>query len=162
MHIFNSKCRLSKSTLVKSTEFASDVFARGPRLNPPCSSRRQPPPFAWVVAEHRVHLPSAVCRCAQWVFAADSCLLMLIFAIGGVFSSIFSRLFGSKEYKVLILGLDSAGKTTILFKLQLGEVFTTAPTIGFNVETVQFKNIKLQGTKSDICAQTNFICRFER
>merc|ERR1711916_399497 len=31
--------------------------------------------------------------------------------------------------------------TTILYKLKLGEVVTTIPTIGFNVETVEYKNI---------------------
>lgn len=40
-----------------------------------------------------------------------------------------------------MVGLDAAGKTTILYKLKLGEVVTTIPTIGFNVETVQYKNI---------------------
>ena len=39
------------------------------------------------------------------------------------------------------LGLDAAGKTTILYKLKLGEIVTTIPTIGFNVETVEYKNI---------------------
>merc|ERR1711988_745688 len=33
------------------------------------------------------------------------------------------------------------GKTTILYKLKLGEVVTTIPTIGFNVETVDYRNI---------------------
>ncbi|XP_041370593.1 ADP-ribosylation factor 2-like isoform X1 [Gigantopelta aegis] len=37
--------------------------------------------------------------------------------------------------------LDAAGKTTILYQLKLGEVVTTIPTIGFNVETVQYKNV---------------------
>jgi Arf/Sar family protein len=37
--------------------------------------------------------------------------------------------------------LDAAGKTTILYKLKLGEIVTTIPTIGFNVETVEYKNI---------------------
>ncbi|NXX39604.1 ARF5 factor, partial [Tricholaema leucomelas] len=41
----------------------------------------------------------------------------------------------------LIVGLDAAGKTTILYKLKLGEIVTTIPTIGFNVETVEYKNI---------------------
>merc|ERR1711990_782280 len=36
---------------------------------------------------------------------------------------------------------DAAGKTTILYKLKLGEVVTTIPTIGFNVETVEYKNL---------------------
>jgi small GTP-binding protein len=41
-----------------------------------------------------------------------------------------------------MVGLDAAGKTTILYKMKLGEIVTTIPTIGFNVETVQYKNIK--------------------
>ena len=41
----------------------------------------------------------------------------------------------------IYLGLDAAGKTTILYKLKLGEIVTTIPTIGFNVETVEYKNI---------------------
>ena len=40
--------------------------------------------------------------------------------------------------------VDNAGKTTILYRLQVGEVVSTIPTIGFNVETVQHKNVKFQ------------------
>ena len=43
--------------------------------------------------------------------------------------------------RILVVGLDAAGKTTILYKFKLGEVVTTIPTIGFNVETVEYKNI---------------------
>eukprot|EP01134_Creolimax_fragrantissima_P006656 CFRG6656T1 len=64
--------------------------------------------------------------------------------MGGYFSSLFGRLFGENEVRVLILGLDGAGKTTILYRLQVGEVVTTIPTIGFNVETVTYKNLKFQ------------------
>ncbi|ESO13109.1 hypothetical protein HELRODRAFT_159718 [Helobdella robusta] len=63
--------------------------------------------------------------------------------MGGLFSY-FSSLFGSVERRILILGLDGAGKTTILYRLQVGEVVSTIPTIGFNVETVQYKNLKFQ------------------
>jgi GTPase SAR1 family protein len=35
-----------------------------------------------------------------------------------------------KEQRVLMLGLDAAGKTTILYRLKRGEVVTTVPTIG--------------------------------
>ncbi|KAG6472859.1 hypothetical protein ZIOFF_070337 [Zingiber officinale] len=42
---------------------------------------------------------------------------------------------------VAMLGLDAAGKTTILYKLHIGEVLSTVPTIGFNVEKVQYKNV---------------------
>eukprot|EP00427_Karlodinium_veneficum_P017739 CAMPEP_0169140764 /NCGR_PEP_ID=MMETSP1015-20121227/43819_1 /TAXON_ID=342587 /ORGANISM="Karlodinium micrum, Strain CCMP2283" /LENGTH=179 /DNA_ID=CAMNT_0009206843 /DNA_START=18 /DNA_END=557 /DNA_ORIENTATION=+ len=61
--------------------------------------------------------------------------------MGGVFGSILGRLFGNVERKILMLGLDAAGKTTILYKLNLGEVVHTNPTIGFNVENVQYRNI---------------------
>nr|AAW79043.1 GekBS197P [Gekko japonicus] len=64
--------------------------------------------------------------------------------MGGFFSTIFSSLFGTREMRILILGLDGAGKTTILYRLQVGEVVTTIPTIGFNVETVTYKNLKFQ------------------
>ena len=56
--------------------------------------------------------------------------------------SYFAKLFGGKEERrILMLGLDGAGKTTILYRLKLAEVITTVPTIGFNVERVQYKNI---------------------
>ena len=42
-----------------------------------------------------------------------------------------------------MVGLDAAGKTTILYKLKLDEIVTTIPTIGFNEETVEYKNISL-------------------
>ena len=61
--------------------------------------------------------------------------------MGLAFSKIFSRMFGKKEMRILMVGLDAAGKTTILYKLKLGEIVTTIPTIGFNVETVEYKNI---------------------
>ncbi|CAL8094751.1 unnamed protein product [Calicophoron daubneyi] len=61
--------------------------------------------------------------------------------MGLLISSLFDRLFGKKEMRILMVGLDAAGKTTILYKLKLGEIVTTIPTIGFNVETVEYKNI---------------------
>ncbi|KAJ9546176.1 hypothetical protein OSB04_025883 [Centaurea solstitialis] len=47
----------------------------------------------------------------------------------------------SMSLKVVMLGLDAAGKTTILYKLHIGEVLSNVPTIGFNVEKVQYKNV---------------------
>jgi ADP-ribosylation factor 1/2 len=100
--------------------------------------------------------------------------------MGNVFANLFKNLFGKKEMRILMVGLDAAGKwtlnvkllcltllfslgkTTILYKLKLGEIVTTIPTIGkdksdiflyvdraltwsiylgFNVETVEYKNI---------------------
>mmetsp|Transcript_19331 Transcript_19331/g.28579 ORF Transcript_19331/g.28579 Transcript_19331/m.28579 type:complete len:185 (-) Transcript_19331:85-639(-) len=65
----------------------------------------------------------------------------------GIFlSKVFQAVFGSKEVRILILGLDNAGKTTILYRLQneSDEEIQTIPTIGFNVEMLQYKNIKFQ------------------
>jgi ADP-ribosylation factor protein 1 len=64
--------------------------------------------------------------------------------MGGVMSSIwpiFDKLLGKKEFRILMLGLDAAGKTTLLYRLKLGEVSRTVPTIGFNVEQVEYQNI---------------------
>ncbi|EFN58139.1 hypothetical protein CHLNCDRAFT_20429 [Chlorella variabilis] len=62
----------------------------------------------------------------------------------GLWFSRLLSLFGDKEARILVLGLDNAGKTTILYRLHVGEVVQTIPTIGFNVETVTYKNIKFQ------------------
>ncbi|KAG8831082.1 hypothetical protein FRC17_003713 [Serendipita sp. 399] len=64
--------------------------------------------------------------------------------MGAYWSSIMdslTSLAGNKEVRIIMLGLDAAGKTTILYKLKLGEVVTTIPTIGFNVESVEYKRV---------------------
>ncbi|KAF4979428.1 hypothetical protein FZEAL_4371 [Fusarium zealandicum] len=38
----------------------------------------------------------------------------------------------------IVIGNDAAGKTTFLYRLKLGQVVTTIPTIGFNVETLEY------------------------
>jgi len=51
--------------------------------------------------------------------------------------STFEDLVGNGDpWNILMLGLDNAGKTTIVYKLKLNENIATIPTIGFNVETV--------------------------
>lgn len=57
--------------------------------------------------------------------------------------SIFSSWFSKKGIRILLLGCDNAGKTTILYKLKLGEVVSTVPSIGFNLERVENKNISI-------------------
>ncbi len=50
--------------------------------------------------------------------------------MGLSFAKLFSQFFAKKEMRILMVGLDAAGKTTILYKLKLGEIVTTIPTIG--------------------------------
>ena len=93
--------------------------------------------------------------------------------MGFLFSKIFNKLFGAKDFRILILGLDNAGKTTILcnnpfflfIQLFLRQIapqrcrsnnpkygkfpmkttqITIPLAIGFNVETVVYKNLKFQ------------------
>ena len=61
----------------------------------------------------------------------------------GLFASKLMELYnswGKEPCRILMLGLDAAGKTTILYKLKLNESVTTIPTIGFNVEHVEIGN----------------------
>ena len=60
----------------------------------------------------------------------------------GLFTRLLESFAGKKESKILMLGLDAAGKTTILYKLKVGEVVQSVPTIGFNVERVTYKNVE--------------------
>jgi ADP-ribosylation factor-like protein 1 len=79
--------------------------------------------------------------------------------MGILVSKIFESLFGSKEVRILILGLDNAGKTTILYRLQneSDEAVQTIPTIGFNVETLQYKNIKVRTVAEVRSSTTTYI-----
>ncbi|CAK5274503.1 unnamed protein product [Mycena citricolor] len=71
-------------------------------------------------------------------------LLQSVWGIAtGIFSRLFDGLLGKREMRLLMLGLDGAGKTTILYKLKLGEIVISIPTIGFNVETLDYKNVSL-------------------
>jgi GTPase SAR1 family protein len=49
--------------------------------------------------------------------------------MGLVFGKLFSWLFADKDMQILMVGLDTTGKTTILYKLKLGEIITTTPIV---------------------------------
>uniref|UniRef100_K3WH20 ADP-ribosylation factor n=1 Tax=Globisporangium ultimum (strain ATCC 200006 / CBS 805.95 / DAOM BR144) TaxID=431595 RepID=K3WH20_GLOUD len=78
--------------------------------------------------------------------------------MGGLFSTYMQSAmdaiasYWTKPCRIVILGLDAAGKTTLLYKLKLGEVVMTIPTIGFNVEKFTYKNIEF--TAWDIGGQS--------
>jgi GTPase SAR1 family protein len=50
--------------------------------------------------------------------------------MGFVLSLLFPGWYAKREVRILMVGLDGAGKTTILYRLKLGEVVSTVPTIG--------------------------------
>lgn len=70
--------------------------------------------------------------------------------MGAFFSRFWFMLFPAKEYKIVVVGLDNAGKTTTLYKLHLGEVVTTHPTVGSNVEELVYKNIRFEVSYSHV------------
>ena len=66
-------------------------------------------------------------------------------SFGSIVTSMLSSLFPMQrgEFRSLMIGNDASGKTTILYKLKLDEIVTTIPTIGFNVESIDYKTISL-------------------
>jgi len=61
--------------------------------------------------------------------------------MGNASSHILKRFFIKEDKRVLLIGLDASGKTSILYHMKMGHLTTTLPTIGFNVETLEFKSI---------------------
>lgn len=65
--------------------------------------------------------------------------------MGFLFSKIIDFFSRSKNnFKIIILGIQNAGKTTILYRLSIGQLVKTTPTIGSNVEEISYNNIKFQ------------------
>ena len=50
---------------------------------------------------------------------------------------------GEKEIRLILVGIDLAGKTTVLNQLRYKETKTTTPTVGFNFETVIYKKFSM-------------------
>ncbi len=65
--------------------------------------------------------------------------------MGNWFSGVWDKLFGEKrEVKLCIVGLDAAGKTTIINKMRFEELMPTVPTIGVNTEDINVKNVSIK------------------
>ena len=65
--------------------------------------------------------------------------------MGFLITKIFDFFSGSKNnFKILILGIQNAGKTSILYRLSLGQFVKTTHTIGSNVEEINHQNVKMQ------------------
>lgn len=48
-----------------------------------------------------------------------------------------------KEMRLLVLGLDNAGKTTIIKKFNGEDIDKISPTLGFNIKSLEYENFKL-------------------
>ena len=65
--------------------------------------------------------------------------------MGFLITKIFDFFSGSKNnFKILILGIQNAGKTSILYRLSIGQFVRTTPTIGSNLEEINYQNVKMQ------------------
>ena len=56
--------------------------------------------------------------------------------MGSLLSKVFSSIFGEENLRILILGLDNAGKTTILKALSDESIEHITPTQGFNIKSL--------------------------
>jgi len=65
-------------------------------------------------------------------------LMSLIF---NIVREMLYRLYGRQERRCLIIGNDASGKTMILYQFKLAKPITTIPTIGFNVETIEYGDV---------------------
>lgn len=86
------------------------------------------------------------------------CLSLCRLAKMGNFASLFKGFFGKKEMRILMVGLDAAGKTTILYKLKLGEIVTTIPTIGESSPASSWEIPSLTPTVTDVLALVRWSC----
>ena len=63
--------------------------------------------------------------------------------MGFIFSKAWNKLFEKRDVRILMIGLDAAGKTTIMYKMKMNETVKTIPTIGFNLESLEYKGLKM-------------------
>ncbi|KAF1790648.1 P-loop containing nucleoside triphosphate hydrolase [Phytophthora cactorum] len=79
------------------------------------------------------------------IYVERVCIFRLgaAYAMGTSLSRSFSRFWNRSERRLLLVGLDGAGKTTILYHLRLGKAIASIPTVGFNVETIKYEGYKL-------------------
>ncbi len=63
--------------------------------------------------------------------------------MGFFFSKTWNKLFAKRQVRILMVGLDAAGKTTIMYKMKMNETVKTIPTIGFNLETMEYKSLTM-------------------
>ena len=84
-----------------------------------------------------------------------------------LFKSPFSLLEGAvmslthreRDVRVVIVGLDNAGKTSALYKMKMGRFLSTFPTIGVNEENVTVERSKL--SCCDVGGNSFTLCSYD-
>ena len=61
--------------------------------------------------------------------------------MGDKFSKLKTKFGGKKNFRLLIAGFDDSGKTSILNQLKYLEFIKTQPTIGYNIEAIDYKGL---------------------
>ena len=84
----------------------------------------------------------SVCIIAPPVFLRTHCPAFVCYGFWKNVKNLLRGFHSTRPILFTRVSSDAAGKTTILYKMKLGEIVTTIPTIGFNVETVEYKNLK--------------------
>ena len=77
--------------------------------------------------------------------------------MGYIFSKLYSSLFGSNYFHILMLGLDAAGKTKILYKLKQEGPKISNPIYGFYIEEINYENFHFLVWDVGSCADRRFI-----
>ncbi len=63
--------------------------------------------------------------------------------MGSFVSRMFRSYFEKMNARILMVGLDGSGKTTVLYQIKFGEPVSSIPTIGFNFENIEFDKLKM-------------------
>ena len=61
--------------------------------------------------------------------------------MGNFFKKALDKILSKDEANILMIGLDNAGKTTIMYKAKMGEYISKKPTIGFGVEMCTYETV---------------------
>ena len=61
--------------------------------------------------------------------------------MGKFLSKVIKKLSADGPKRILMLGLDNAGKTTILYRMKCTEDFNTVPTIGISLKRNFFEKL---------------------
>ncbi|VDN95519.1 unnamed protein product, partial [Brugia pahangi] len=107
----------------------------------------KPKGFAFVTFEHRSQTEAAIQKLNG--YKLDHLVLKVEWTSEirllemGLLTILKKQRLKEKELRILVLGLDNSGKTTVVKKLNGEEVNEIAPTFGFNIKTLQYKDMKL-------------------